>query len=80
MPITKLRQLKKLYLTSRKLKSLDGISRLRELEELDLYNCTELTSMEGIELCPKLTTIEIQACNRLDAAADVKVNDVPARP
>ncbi len=67
IPIANLKKLKKLYLTSRKLKSLDGISEFNELEELDLYNCTELLSTNGIELCPKLKKTEIEACNKLSA-------------
>jgi len=37
------------------------------LEELNLYNCTELLSTNGIELCPKLKKIELEACKKLSA-------------
>ena len=59
--------LKKLYLTSRKLESLNGIEHLKNLEVLDLYNCPFLTSLAGTEACPLLNNIEIEACNRVSA-------------
>jgi uncharacterized protein with PQ loop repeat len=64
-PISSMNALKQLYLTSRKLESLEGIEQLSNLEYLDLYNCPFLTSMGGTELCPKLETIEVEACNRV---------------
>lgn len=66
-PIEHMKKLKRLYLTSRKLESLDGIERLENLEELDLYNCTQLVSKSGIEKLNKLEKIEIEACNKLSA-------------
>ena len=65
--ISKMALLQKLYLTSRKLQSLNGVSHLKELELLDLYNCPQLTSTNGIEVCTKLRTIEIEACRHLSA-------------
>lgn len=66
-PIEHMRKLKRLYLTSRKLESLDGIQQFSDLEELDLYNCQQLKSKEGIDQLPKLKKIEIEACNKLIA-------------
>ena len=65
--ISAMSSLKQLYLTSRKLESLKGIEKLSSLELLDLYNCPSLTSMAGIALCPKLRTIETEACNHVSA-------------
>lgn len=66
-PISSMACLKQLYLTSRKLESLKGIEKLGSIELLDLYNCPSLTSTVGTEHCPKLKTIEIEACNRVSA-------------
>lgn len=65
--ISSMAGLKQLYLTSRKLESLKGIEQLGSLELIDLYNCPYLTSMSGIEGCPKLKTIEVEACNRVSS-------------
>lgn len=66
-PISSISSLKQLYLTSRKLKSLDGIENFGNLELLDLYNCPFLASLAGTEKCPMLKSIEIEACNRIRA-------------
>lgn len=63
--ISHMKKLKKLYITSRKLETLKGIEKLDSLELLDLYNCQKLFNTSGIELCKKLKTIEIEACNKL---------------
>lgn len=65
IPIASMVALKQLYLTSRKLESLEGIEQLSSLERLDLYNCPLLTSMAGTEQHPKLKSVEIEACNRI---------------
>lgn len=65
--ISQMTLLQKLYLTSRKLQSLNGVSNLKELKLLDLYNCPQLTSTNGIEACTKLKTIEIEVCKHLSA-------------
>jgi len=54
MPISSMHGLKKLYLTSRKLESLNGIENLSKLELLDLYNCPNLLSLTGTESCHNL--------------------------
>lgn len=66
-PIEHMLNLKKLYITSRKLETLHGIEKLKNLELLDLYNCQKLISKEGINKCVKLNNIEIEACNKLSA-------------
>jgi len=66
-PIAHMANLKKLYLTSRKLETLEGIEKLEGLEVLDLYNCQQLTSKTGIEKCKNLHHVEIEACNKLSA-------------
>jgi len=66
-PIAKMANLKQLYLTSRKLEALKGIEYLNSLELIDLYNCSSLNSLEGTEMCPRLSKIEIEACNRVSA-------------
>lgn len=64
-PILSMTQLKKLYITSRKLKALTGIRQLPQLEVLDLYNCPFLISLDGTEKLKKLHTLEIKACKRV---------------
>ena len=66
-PISSMASLRQLYLTSRKLESLEGIKQLGNLELLDLYNCSFLTSLNGTEQCPKLESIKVEACNRVSA-------------
>ncbi|GGB21137.1 DUF5071 domain-containing protein [Agarivorans gilvus] len=63
--LSKMENLEQLYLTSRKLENLDGIEHLSKLKLLDLYNCPLLASLNGTEKCPKLKSIEIEACNRV---------------
>ena len=64
-PISKMGKLKQLYLTSRKLETLKGIEHLVSLELLDLNNCPFLSSLNGTKMCPRLSKIEIEACNRV---------------
>ncbi len=66
-PISHMSNLKELYLTSRKLLTLEGIGKLTNLETLDLYNCQKLTCKADIDKCKKLEKIEIEACNKLRA-------------
>jgi len=66
-PISSMTKLQKLYLTSRKLESLTGVSQLKSLRLLDLYNCPALKSTSGIEHCPSLEDLEIEACNQVSA-------------
>ena len=66
-PISDMTRLKRLLLTSRKLKSLSGIESLQALEQLDLYSCPFLESLIGVESCPKLFSIKTEACKRVCA-------------
>lgn len=59
--------LKSLLLTSRKLTSLTGIEHLKQLESLDLYNCPNLQSLNGVEKCLLLSDIEVEACRHISA-------------
>lgn len=63
--LSKMVNLRSLYLTSRKLESLKGIEGCNNLEVLDLYNCQKLVSLSGTELCPNLNKIEIEACSHV---------------
>ncbi len=63
--IRSMQSIKELFLTSRKLESLKGIEELQQLELLDLYNCPFLSSVADSKRCPKLKTVEIEACNRI---------------
>ncbi|HDM8204693.1 TPA: hypothetical protein P0E29_005244 [Vibrio harveyi] len=64
-PLSKMENLEQLYLTSRKLENLDGIDHLSKLKLLDLYNCPLLASLNGTKKCPRLKSIDIEACNRV---------------
>ena len=66
-PIAHMVKLRKLYLTSRKLETLDGIDNLENLEELDLYNCQKLISKTGIEKVKSLKAVTFEACGKLNA-------------
>ena len=64
-PLSTLHSLRRLSLTSRKLKSLSGIADLRLLEDLDLYGCRALEDDDGLSSLPNLRRLEIEACNKL---------------
>jgi hypothetical protein len=63
--LSRLQSLRRLSLTSRKLKSLSGIADLQSLEELDLYDCRALEDDDGLGSLQNLKRIEIDACNKL---------------
>jgi hypothetical protein len=65
IPIASLANLEKLYLTSRKLRTLFGIETFHNLTALDLYNCPYLESLAGVEKCPKRVEFEIEACRHI---------------
>lgn len=54
--------LKELFIRSRKLESLRGISAFSRLEKLDLYGCPKLPTLEGIQACQGLTSVSVSAC------------------
>lgn len=58
--------LKRLYLTGKKLLSLSGIEYFPLLEYLDLYACTKLLTLNNIEKCQSLENVEIEACNKIE--------------
>lgn len=64
-PLSALQSLRRLSLTSRKLKSLSGIADLRLLEDLDLYDCRALEDDDGLSSLQNLRRLEIEACNKL---------------
>ncbi len=57
-----MRKLAVLQLTSRKLTSLDGISKLAALERLDLHACPKLTSLAASRSCARIHHLEISSC------------------
>ena len=65
-PLSTLQSLRRLSLTSRKLKSLSGIADLTRLEDLDLYDCRVLEDDDGLDYLPNLKRLEIEACNKLN--------------
>ncbi|MDP2271198.1 MAG: hypothetical protein Q8K32_10740 [Archangium sp.] len=63
--LSKLAQLDKLqalYLQSRRLQSLHGLSAFPVLEHLDLHGCPKLASLAGVEACQRLTSLSVSAC------------------
>lgn len=64
-PLSELKLLRRLSLTSRKLKSLSGIEDLRLLEDVSLYDCRRLDDDDGLDRLPNLKRLEIESCNRL---------------
>lgn len=65
IPLSNLTRLRRLKITSRKLASLDGITKLQQLEHLDLYNCPNLSSLSGVEECPQKIEIEVETCRHI---------------
>jgi hypothetical protein len=65
IPLKGLKKLRKLHITSRKLASLNGITALKRLRELDLYNCPQLSSLSGVDKCPQRIEIEVEACRHI---------------
>lgn len=66
-PLTKLREL---FVASRKLHSLRGISTFSLLDKLELHGCPKLATLDGIQSCGRLTSLEMSACK---AVGDVSV-------
>lgn len=65
IPLNRLSRLRNLKITSRKLASLNGITSLKQLESLDLYNCPQLSSLSGAEKCSQRVEIEVEACRHI---------------
>ena len=59
------KKLRRLYLTSRKLESLHGVEDFPELQQVDLYSCPNLKSIEGLESLKSLNTLEVESCRHI---------------
>lgn len=57
--------LRRLQLTSRKIKSLSGIEDLSSLSILDLADCPKLKNLSGIDKCQQIEIVEIENCKRV---------------
>ncbi|MFQ2469214.1 leucine-rich repeat domain-containing protein [Aeromonas caviae] len=57
--------LRRLQLTSRKIKSLSGIEDLSSLSILDLADCPKLEDLSGIDKCQQIEIVEIENCKRV---------------
>ena len=64
-PFSSFTKLKKLYLTSRKIISTSSIEFLISLEELDLYGCVKLESLQGLDKCSYLRRLEFENCKKI---------------
>lgn len=63
--ISHMSKLKRLQITSTKLRSLCGIDALHSLDTLDLAYCSKLQSISGVETCRYLSTVELENCKRI---------------
>ncbi len=57
--------LRRLQLTSKKIKSLSGIEELSSLSILDLADCPKLEDFSGIDKCQQIEIVEIENCKRV---------------
>jgi hypothetical protein len=64
-PLHALAKLRRLSLVSRKLASLEGIERCSQLEQIDLFRCPELESLDALARCPRITTVVIESCRQI---------------
>jgi hypothetical protein len=58
--------LKKLQLTSSKLKSLKGIDKLINLRSVDLFKCNQLETLESVDRLEILEELDVQNCKKLN--------------
>lgn len=58
-------QLRRLFLTSRNLKTLSGSEIMPKLEHVDLYNCPNLESVEELSKAVAMKTLEVEACRHV---------------
>jgi hypothetical protein len=68
----KLRTLKALDIVSRTIESLDGIDELRQLEELDLWYASKLTSLQNLQFLVQLKKFTIEACKKISSIKEVQ--------
>jgi hypothetical protein len=63
--LSKLRNLRRLSITSRKLTNLNGIAAIDALEWIDLAYCPHLVSVAHLEDCTRLKKVVIEACRHI---------------
>lgn len=63
--LNKMSLLRRLQLTSKKIKSLSGIEELSSLSILDLAECPKLENISGIDKCQQIEIVEIENCKRV---------------
>lgn len=63
--LSKMVNIEKLQLVSRKLESLRGIANLSKLTNLDLSQCPALVSLEGVSLLQNLSSVELFNCKKI---------------
>ena len=71
-PISTLKNLRRLYLESRKLESLDGLTQLNQMLQLDLYNCQKLVNIQQISQVHTLQYIDIESCKKITALPNLQ--------
>jgi len=71
--VAEMSDLKKLFLTSRKLKSIDGVC-FERLKKLDLSMCYKLENLSGVECFEALEELELANCKMLDSIKDLPSN------
>jgi len=70
----KLLNLNNIKLTSRKLRTLNGIENLNELASIDLFRCPNLTTLKNIGQCKKLISLEIENCKNIHGISPIEDN------
>ena len=64
--ISSLTKLIRVQITSRKLSSTEGISKLPEIEELDFYDCKKLRSLDELDKVEKLKFVQFTNCTAIN--------------
>lgn len=72
VPLCKLELLKNLKITSRKLKSLNGIQDLPMLDSLDLYQCKGVNCLEPLRQVSSLRSLLLDGCRGLNDLTPLK--------
>lgn len=63
--LNKMSLLRRLQLTSKKIRTLSGIEELSSLSTLDLAECPRLEDLSGIDKCQQIEIVEIENCKRV---------------
>lgn len=71
VPLARLKRLKKLFITSARMVSLQGADAFPSLTVLDLFRCRSLVSLVGIERTSTLTNLTIDQCGRLSSLSSL---------